>query len=64
MGETMRMAKWHIMEMGMKPTNRNARKYLHYYRKLQRKVRAEHKRVNSLVPRYEPHSYSKEENNG
>lgn len=60
MGESMRMAKSDLTEMGMKPTNRNARMYLHYYRKLQRKVRAEHKRVNSLVPRYELPDYSKE----
>ena len=60
MGKSMRMAKSDLTEMGMKPTNRNARKYLHCYRKLQRKVNAEYKRLNSLVPRYELPDYSKE----
>ena len=52
MGKSMRMVKRHLVSCGIKPTNRNARKELHRWRKLDRTVKAEAKRLNSLVPRY------------
>lgn len=52
MSKSMRMVKTHLAEMGIKTTNRNARKELHRLRKLDRTVKAESKRLNSLVPRY------------
>lgn len=64
MSKSMRMAKRYIAEMGIKPTNRNARMVLHRLRKLDRLLRAEAKRVNSLVPRYELPDDSEEEPNG
>ena len=52
MGKTMNMVKEHLVSWGIKPTNRNARKELHRLRKLDRTVKAEANRLNSLVPRY------------
>lgn len=60
----MKMIKTWIVLMGVKPTNRNARKSLHRLRKLERMIKYESKRVNSLVPRYELPYYSEEESNG
>ena len=52
MGKTMKMVKERLVSLGIKPTNRNARKYLHSLRKFDRNVKAEANRLNSLVPRY------------
>lgn len=52
MGKTMKEVKTQLASIGIKPTNRNARKELHRLRKLDRTVKAESKRLNSLVPRY------------
>lgn len=64
MGKTMKIVKERLVLRGIKPTNRNARKYLHRLRKLKRKLRAYQKRVDSIIPRYElPYYYIEEENN-
>ena len=64
MSKTMKIVKEHLVPWGIKPTNRNARKELHSWRKLRRMIRAEQKRVDSLVPRYELPDDSEEDNNG
>ena len=64
MGKTMKMVKEHLVSWGIKPTNRNARKELHRLRKLRRMIRAEQKRVDSIIPRYELPDDSEEDNNG
>lgn len=64
MSKTMKMCKSQLASIEIKPTNRNARRYLHCLRKLLRMLRAESKRVNSLVPRYELPDDSEEEHNG
>ena len=64
MSKTMKIVKEHLVSWGIKPTNRNARKELHRWRKLRRMIRAEQKRVDSLVPRYELPDDSEEDNNG
>ena len=64
MGKTMKIVKEHLVSWGIKPTNRNARKELHRWRKLRRMIRAEQKRVDSIIPRYELPDDSEEENNG
>lgn len=65
MGKTMKMVKEHLVSWGIKPTNRNARKELHRWRKLRRMIRAEQKRVDSIIPRYElPYYYIEEETDG
>ena len=64
MSKTMKIVKEHLVSWGIKPTNRNARKELHRLRKLRRMIRAEQKRVDSLVPRYELPDDSEEDNNG
>ena len=61
MSKTMKIVKEHLVSWGKKPTNRNARKELHRWRKLRRMIRDEQKRVDSLVPRYELPYYSIEE---
>lgn len=64
MGKTIKIVKEHLVLWGKKPTNRNARKELHRLRKLRRMIRAEQKRVDSIIPRYElPYYYIEEENN-
>ena len=52
MSKSMKMVKTYLTKNGINPTNRNARKHLRRLRKLKRKLRAEQKRVDSLVPRY------------
>lgn len=52
MGKTMKMVKERLVSLGIKPTNRNARKLLHQMRIFDRNVKAEANRLNSLVPRY------------
>ena len=64
MSKTMKIVKEHLVLWGIKPTNRNARKELHRWRKLRRMIRAEQKRVDSIIPRYELPYYSEEENDG
>lgn len=64
MSKTRKMIKTWLALMSVKPTNRNARKSLHRLRKLERKIKYEAKRVDSLVPRYELPYYSEEENDG
>ena len=64
MSKTMKIVKEHLVSLGIKPTNRNARKELHRLRKLRRMIRAEQKRVDSIIPRYELPDDSEEENNG
>ena len=64
MGKTMKIVKEHLVLWGIKPTNRNARKELHRWRKLRRMIRAEQKRVDSIIPRYELPDDSEEDNNG
>ena len=64
MGKTMKIVKEHLVSWGIKPTNRNARKELHRLRKLRRMIRAEQKRVDSIIPRYELPDDSEEDNNG
>lgn len=64
MSKSMKLIKTYIALKGVKPTNKNARKYLHRLRKLKRKLRSYQKRINSLVPRYELPNYSEEEING
>ena len=61
MSKSMKMIKTYIALRGIKPTNRNARKELHRWRKLRRMIRAEQKRVDSIIPRYELPYYSIEE---
>lgn len=61
MSKTMKEVKTHLASIGIKPTNRNARKELHHWRKLRRMIRAEQKRVDSIIPRYELPYYSIEE---
>ena len=61
MSKSMNIVKEHLVSWGIKPTNRNARKELHRWRKLRRMIRAEQKRVDSLVPMYELPYYSIEE---
>ena len=61
MSKSIKMIKTYIALRGIKPTNRNARKYLHRLSKLKRKLRAEQKRVDSIIPRYELPYYSIEE---
>lgn len=61
MSKSMNMIKTWIALKGVKPTNRNARKYLHRLRKLRRMIRAEEKRVKSLIPRYELPYYTTED---
>lgn len=63
MSKTMKMIKMGIRLEGIKPTNRNARKELHRLKKLRRMIRAEQKRVDSIIPRYELPYYSIEEEN-
>lgn len=63
MSKSMKMIKTYIALRGIKPTNRNARKELHRWRKLIRMIRAEQKRVDSIIPRYELPYYSIEEEN-
>lgn len=43
MSKAMKMCKSQLASIEIKPTNRNARRYLHCLRKLERKVRAEAK---------------------
>ena len=64
MGKTMKMIKMQFVSWGVKPINRNARKELHRLRKLRRMIRAEQKRVDSIIPRYELPYYSEEEIDG
>ena len=64
MSKSMKMVKTCLTENGIKPTNRNARKELHRLRKLRRMIRAEQKRVDSIIPRYELPDDSEDENNG
>ena len=64
MSKTMKIVKEHLVSWGIKPTNRNARKELHRLRKLRRMIRAEQKRVDSIIPRYELPDDSEEDNNG
>ena len=64
MGKTMKIVKEHLVLWGIKPTNSNARKELHRWRKLRRMIRAEQKRVDSIIPRYELPDDSEEDNNG
>lgn len=65
MGKTMKIVKEHLVSLGIKPTNRNARKELHRWRKLRRMIRAEQKLVDSIISRYElPYYYIEEENDG
>ena len=64
MGKTMKIVKEHLVLWGIKPTNRNTRKELHRWRKLRRMIRAEQKRVDSIIPRYELPDDSEEDNNG
>ena len=64
MGKTMKIVKEHLVLWGIKPTNRNARKELHRWRKLRRMIMAEQKRVDSIIPRYELPDDSEEDNNG
>ena len=52
MSKSMKIVKEHLVSWGIKPTNRNARKELHRWRKLDRTVKAEANRLNSLIPRY------------
>ena len=61
MSKSMRMIKIKLASVGIKPTNRNARKELHRWRKLRRMIRAEQKRVDSIIPRYELPYYCIEE---
>ena len=63
MSKSMKMVKTHLASWGIKPTNRNARKELHRWRKLRRMIRAESKRIDSLIPRYKLPYYTTEENN-
>lgn len=49
MSKTMKIVKEHLVSLGIKPTNRNARKELHRWRKLRRMIRAEQKRVDSII---------------
>ena len=64
MSKTMKIVKEHLVSWGIKPTNRNARKELHRLRKLRRMIRAEQKRVDNIIPRYELPDDSEEDNNG
>lgn len=64
MSKTMKEVKTQLASIGIKPTNRNARKELHRWRKLRRMIRAEQKRVDSIIPRYELPDDSEEEING
>lgn len=65
MGKTMKIVKEHLVSLGIKPTNRNARKELHRWRKLRRMIRAEQKLVDSIISRYKlPYYYIEEENDG
>lgn len=64
MSKSMKTIKTKLASVGIKPTNRNARNVLHRSRRLLRMLRAESKRVNSLVPRYELPDDSEEEHNG
>ena len=64
MSKSMNIVKEHLVSWGIKPTNRNARKELHRWRKLRRMIRAEQKRVDSIIPRYELPDDSEDENNG
>ena len=61
MSKSMNIVKEHLVSWCVKPTNRNARKELHRWRKLRRMIRAEQKRVDSIIPRYELPYYSIEE---
>lgn len=63
MSKTMKIVKEHLVSLGIKPTNRNARKELHRWRKLRRMIRAEQKLVDSIISRYELPYYSIEEEN-
>ena len=62
MSKSMKIVKEHLVSWCVKPTNRNARKELHRWRKLRRMIRAEQKRVDSIIPMYELPYYSEEEN--
>ena len=62
MSKSMNIVKEHLVSWGIKPTNRNARKELHRWRKLERKIKYEAKRVDSIIPMYELPYYSEEEN--
>ena len=64
MSKTMKEVKTQLASIGIKPTNRNARKYLHRLRKLKRKLRSYQKRVDSIIPRYELPDDSEEEPDG
>lgn len=63
MSKTMKIVKEHLVSLGIKPTNRNARKELHRWRKLRRIIRAEQKLVDSIISRYELPYYSIDEEN-
>lgn len=52
MSKSMKVFKVFLVSCGIKPTNRNARRYLHCYRKHERMIRANEKMEKSLVPRY------------
>ena len=62
MSKSMKIVKEHLVSWCVKPTIRNARKELHRWRKLRRMIRAEQKRVDSIIPMYELPYYSEEEN--
>ena len=48
MSKSMKIVKEHLVSWCVKPTNRNARKELHRWRKLRRMIRANEKMIKSL----------------